>query len=80
MSTVTETLLRVDEFESIPNPPGAHYELRTIMALHHGVRTPVIYPALNIRVYNDVSSGFLERLTGDSWDVLVECPFRPFRA
>ncbi len=71
MATTTTRLLTFEEFQAIPNPPGAYYEL------HHGELFKVAFPKIaHVRAQRQLRR-LLESAAGDAGIVKEEMPYRP---
>ncbi|MEP7353654.1 MAG: Uma2 family endonuclease [Acidobacteriota bacterium] len=71
MASTPTRLMTVAEFEAIPNPPGARYEL------HHGELVEVGYPKhRHVRIQRQLRR-LLEEATDETGVVHTEMPYRP---
>ncbi len=71
MATTTTRLMTFEEFQAIPNPPGAYYELR------HGELVKVAFPEFrHVRAQWQLRR-LLESAAGDTGVVTQEMPCRP---
>ena len=71
MATIPTRLMTFAEFEQLPDPPGAYYEL------HHGELVTMGFPKLRHVEAQHHLYRLLDKAAGDTGAVRIEMPYRP---